>query len=410
MTDKRQVIIIGGGIVGCSILYHLSRRGWCDSVLLERRKLTSGSTWHAAGNVTYFGHYPSITRLYIDSVTTYLAAERQSGQNIGFHATGSLRLAENDAQLRYYRRLAAFYETLNIKYSIVEKAEIHQLHPLLDTSGIKGAAYTPGDGHVDAVGATYAMAKAARQNGAEIRTGCHVENLHRQADGTWLVSTTDANFRAGHVVVATSFWARELLQPVGLKLPVYALEHHEIITESIAEIATLQKALPTVRDPGAPANVRQEGQGLLCGVYEANPRPWQLDGIPVDFGEELLENDLPRLTPHLEKVIARLPVFGQAGIKAVHNGPICYTPDGLPLLGPVEHLPGLWLATGFCIGIGTGGGAGSFISDWLVNGRPPMALPAVHPQRFAPSLSQKQAIQSIIKTYAMGYALPDYNY
>ncbi len=407
MSSRVRVLIIGGGIVGCSILYHLSQRGWCDTVLLERRSLTSGSTWHAAGNVTYFGHYPSITRLYIDSIKTYLKAERQSGQNVGFHATGSLRLAIDDVQLNAYRRLAPLYESIGVDYRVVDGPELQRLHPLLDITGLKGAAHTPGDGHVDAVGATLAMAKAARRSGAQVETSSPVENLVRQTDGTWVVETTNTSIRATHVIVANSFWARELLHSLGLNLPVYALEHHEIITDVIPDIASLEAELPTVRDPSAPANVRQEGQGLLCGVYESAPKPWQPDGIPSNFGEELLENDLPRLEPHLQKVMARIPAFAKAGIKTVQNGPICYTPDGLPLLGPVDNLPGLWLATGFCIGIGTGGGAGAFVSDWIVNDRPPMALPAVYPSRFSNDLSRNEVIQSIRRTYAMGYSMPD---
>ena len=235
MINHFQVIVIGGGIVGCSILYHLSLRGWNNILLLERRKLTSGSTWHAAGNVTFFGHYPSITRLYTDSVSTYLMAERQSGQFVGFHATGSLRLATNETELKAYQKLIPLYDSIGVDFKVVNALQIRQLHPLLETSDLKGAAYTPGDGHVDPTGATLAMAKAARQHGAKIKTDNLVENLRLKPGGTWVVETSDTCLETEHVVIANSFWARELVSPLGLNLPLYALEHHEIITDAIPE-------------------------------------------------------------------------------------------------------------------------------------------------------------------------------
>ena len=190
-----------------------------------------------------------------------------------------------------------------------------------------------------------------------------------------------------------------------MNLPLYALQHHEIITGPVAELADLDRELPTVRDPTAPANIRQEQDGFLCGVYEQGPKFWGTDGIPEHFAEELLPPELDRLTPELERVIARIPAFGTAGVKAVNNGPICYTPDGVPMLGPVAGRAGLWLASGFTIGIGTGGGAGQFLADWMVSGNPPYDLPAVHPSRFQGALSRAKVLSQIKSTYERGYAM-----
>lgn len=405
MTEQVRVAVIGGGIVGCSVLYWLAECGWSEVLLLERRELTSGSTWHAAGNVTFFGHYPSIARLYADSIRTYLRAERESGRSVGFHPSGSLRLATTREELDACRDLAPLFEDLGVAYRVVEPPEIGTLHPLLDTAGLFGAAHTSGDGHVDASGACHALAGAARARGAGIRRRCPAEGL-RRAGGAWEITTPEDRVRAEHLVIACSFWARELARQLNLDLPLYALEHHEVITGSVPELRALDFEVPTVRDPRAPSNVRQEGSGLLCGVYESRPRFWAVDGVPRDFGEELLPPDLERLEPHLLRVVERLPAFGRAGIRKVNNGPICYTPDGCPLLGPVVGHEGLWLAAGFAAGIGTGGGAGKFLARWMVEGEPPADLPIVHPSRFSKDLDRERCLARIRDTYARGYALP----
>lgn len=398
-----RVVVIGGGIVGCSVLDSLARLGWTDSLLLERLNLTSGSTWHAAGNCTYFGHYASLTKLYVDSVAAYLQAEAETGRNVGFHAAGSLRLAYTPEELESYKKLEPLYAQMGIDYAVLSPQEITQYHPLLNVEGLLGAAHTPTDGHVDASGATHALATAAKQRGATIRCQCPLEQIQQLPNGEWLITTAQGQIQAEHVVMATSFWGREMAEQIGLNLPLYALEHHEIITGDLPELAELDFEVPTVRDPEAPSNTRQEGKGFLCGVYEEQPVPWSVDGIPAAFKEELLVPNTERLESHLFKVIERLPAFGEAGIKQVNNGPICYTPDGCPLLGPVESHRGLWLATGFCVGIGTGGGSGRFLADWMVNGEPGFDLPMVYPSRFSNQLTRDECVAQIKATYARGY-------
>jgi dimethylglycine dehydrogenase len=298
------------------------------------------------------------------------------------------------------------YQHLNIDYQILNKDEIEMVHPLIQVRDLYGAASTPSDGHVDASGATHALARAARSMGAKIKRESPVEHINKRADGKWCVSTNDSDVITEHVVLANSFWAREMAQQVGLNLPLYALEHHEIVTDEIAALEALDFEVPTVRDPLAPSNTRQEGNGFLCGVYESEPVPWAVNGIPPEFAEQLLVPDLERLEPHLARVMDRIPAFGEAGIKVINNGPICYTPDGCPLLGPVTSHPGLWLACGFCVGIGTGGGSGEYLANWMVNGRAPYDLPIVAPSRFSNELSQRECIDLIRDTYAKGYRIP----
>lgn len=406
MRQDAKVVVVGGGIVGCSVLYALAKRGWTDAVLLERLELTSGSTWHAAGNVTHFGHYEEITRLYVESLKTYQQAELETGQSIGFHRTGSLRLATSEAELEAYKTLDSVYDALGVPFRVINADEVRRLHPLVETVGLFGAAYTPEDGHVDATGATWALARAARAMGAEIRRHCPVLRIRQTAGNLWDVETEGGIVRAEHLVLAASFWTRELALQLGLDLPLYAFEHHEVITDDVPELKSLNWEVPTVRDPAAPANTRQEHHSFLCGVYETNPVIWGADGIPKGFGQELLVPDMDRLETHLLRVIDRIPAFGACGIKAIHNGPLCFPPDGCPLVGPVRSLTGLWLAAGFPVGIGTGGGSGKYLADWMVDGKPPYPLPIIDPARFTKPVPVEDCFARMKETYRKGYVMP----
>ncbi len=401
MIRHYRAAVIGGGIVGCSVLYGLVQRGWTDSILLERQNLASGSTWHAAGNATYFGPYPSMTRLAVDSIATYLAAEATTGQSVGFCQTGSLRLATSPAERFAYEAMIPAYEELGIPYSVVTAAEAACEHPLINTKGVVGAARTPTDGHVDSAATTLALARAARLSGGVISTGDPVTKLEPVPAG-WRITSAKGEIVAEHIVLAASFWTRELAATIGLQLPLHAIQHHEIITGDVVEMAGQTGELPVIRDPWSSANIRREGGGLLCGIYEQSPEFWGVGGIPPDFGEELLPPDLERLMPELERVIHRMPAFGRAGIRQVNNGPICYTPDGCPLLGPAGA-QGAWLACGFTVGIGTGGGAGQFLAHWMTTGEPPYDLPAIHPSRFPGETDRQSTREQIRATYARGY-------
>ena len=406
MKTDVQVAIIGGGIVGASVLYWLAKMGWTDSVLLERRELTSGSTWHSAGNTTYFGPYPAMTALFAGSIRTYQQAESECDQSISFHQTGSLRLAATKRELELFNDYKANYAKLGIPYHVRTPEEVSQLHPLIRTEQIYGAAHTPTDGHVDPTGTTHALAKAARNLGAQIERHCPVNALYRDG-ASWVLDTETGIVRSQHVVVATSFWARELLAPLKLNVPLYATQHQEMITDTIPELAAMDHEVPAWRDSYVSCSVRQEAHGVLAGIYESEPKFWALDGIPTDFKEDLFPPELDRIMPHLERLIERMPSFGEAGIKVTNNGPMCWTPDGLPMLGPLPEYEGLWLAAGFNVGIGTGGGSGEFLAHWMTQGKPLFDLDAVHADRFGNDLSTEQALSNIRQVYARGYQLPD---
>ncbi len=406
MKTDVQVAVIGGGIVGASVLYWLAKLGWTDTLLLERRELTSGSTWHAAGNTTYFGPYPKMTTLFAGSIRTYLQAEEESGQSVGFHQTGSLRLAATERERALFDVYAPRYTALGIPFHIRTPDEVAALHPFLDVSAIHGAAHTPTDGHVDPTGATNALARAAQNRGAAIERRCPVGPMHRDGEA-WVLETQNGKVTAQHVVVATSFWAREMMQDLGLNLPLYATQHHEIITENLAQIAELDAELPAMRDSWVSCNVRQERDGLLIGIYEKNPEFWALDGIPADFKEELLPPNIDPLMPHLERLMERMPIVAEAGIKIANNGPMCLTPDGLPLIGPLPKHEGLWLAAGFNVGIGTGGGSAEILAHWMTTGQAPKGLDAIHADRFGNDMSRDDALNAIRRVYARGYELPD---
>lgn len=407
MSTDFEAIVVGGGIVGCGLLFALAQRGLSDTVLLEKGELTSGSTWHAAGNCTHFGHDAEITRLYVNSIRTYQDAEDESGQSIGFHQTGSLRLASTTHELAAYEALEAYYATLDVPYSVVKPAEISELHPLLNLEGVLGAAHTAGDGHVDPNGATNAMAQAARSRGATILRHHVVDAIEPNAGGSWSVHSNGSVFTSSIVIVATSFWAREMVEPLGIDLPVYALEHHEIVTDEISQVSQRTFELPTVRDPLIPGNIRQEGKGLLIGIYEDQPVPWHTNGIPPEFGQELLEPNLDRLSESFDRCVWRFPALGDAGIKIANNGPICYAPDGFPILGPAPGCDGLWFATGFHVGIGTGGGAAQYLAEWIAGGSPPYKLDVALPSRFAEPIPTETAVQMMLNHYSAGYATPD---
>ena len=406
MKSDVQVAIVGGGIVGASVLYWLTKLGWTDCTLLERRELTSGSTWHAAGNTTYFGPYAEMTRLFAGSIRTYLQAEHESGQSVSFHQTGSLRLATTPRERELFHSYEKKYEALNIPYEVVDNKAINLLHPCIKTDDLFGAAHTPTDGHVDPSGATHALAQAARLLGAQVERQCPVISLQPE-NGLWHIETVNGLIKAQHVVMAASFWTRELLQPLGLNIPLYATQHHEVITETVPELVAMKGEVPAMRDSHVSCSVRQEKNGFLAGFYESDPVFWATDGIPKDFKEELFQPELDRLTVSFERLMERMPAFAEAGIKTVNNGPMCWTPDGLPLLGPVDNHQGLWLASGFNVGIGTGGGSAEFLAHWMVNGKPLFELPIVHANRFDNDISTEAAIESIKACYRKGYTLPE---
>ena len=387
MTTDTQVAIVGGGIMGASLAWHLTRRGWRDIMLLEKSELTAGSTWHAAGLCTHFAHNATVMEMRAASVRLYrdvLPAE--TGETVGFHPCGALRVTRSAERMAEFRHVRGLGEFLGHELRILTPDELARIHPLARTDGLLGAIHEPNDGHVDPTLATNALAAGARSRGAEIRRHEPVRAIERDASGAWVVHTARDTIRAEHVVNAAGTWCREIGAMMGLDLPVVPMLHQYLVTAAVPEVGARTAAgepeLPIIRDPEESWYVRQERDGLIVGPYEAEGRPWGADGIPPEFGMELLTPDLDRVEPIVAMAMERVPALARAGVKTIVNGPITFTPDANPLVGPAFGLDNAWLLTGSSMGVMEGGGAGRFLADWMVDGAPPMDALAIDPRRF----------------------------
>ena len=387
MTTDTQVVIVGGGIMGASLAYHLTRRGWRDVVLLEKNELTAGSTWHAAGLCTHFAHNPTIMEMRAASVRLYrdvLPAE--TGETTGFHPCGALRVTRSAERMAEFRHVQGLGQFTGHEFRILTPEELARVYPPARIDGLLGAIHEPNDGHVDPTLATHALAAGARSRGAVIRRHEPVQAIERDASGAWVVHTDRDTIRAGHVVNAAGTWCREIGAMMGVDLPVVPMLHQYLVTAEVPEIsariAAGEPELPIIRDPEESWYVRQERDGFIVGPYEADGRPWGVDGIPPEFGMELLPPDLDRVETIVAMAMERVPALAQAGIKTIVNGPITFTPDANPLVGPAFGLDNAWLLTGSSMGVMEGGGAGRFLADWIVDGDPPMDALAIDPRRF----------------------------
>ncbi|HTM20470.1 MAG TPA: FAD-dependent oxidoreductase, partial [Kofleriaceae bacterium] len=393
MRTQARVLVIGGGIVGVSVLYHLTKRGWSDVMLVEKTELTAGSTWHAAGLLPLFNMSYSVGQLHKYSVDLYQALEAETGQAVSFHKTGNLRLATNRQRMDEYRRYCGTANTIGVPFEIITPKQVAKLWPLCNVDGIVGALFHPQDGHVAPVDVTQALAKGARTGGAEINRNTKVTAIDRTPGGEWKVTTDQGVITAEHVVTATGSWARQVAKLVGLDIPVIPVEHQYIVTDAIPELEERYKAglpeLPVLRESDQSYYMREERQGLILGPYEKGAPAWAVDGVPDAFGQELLPPDLERLEPHINAAIHRVPIFGKAGIKDCVNGPIAYTPDGGPLLGPAWGLKNYWLAEGFSFGITAAGGAGKVLAEWIVEGYPEVDPWDIDPRRFGPYANKR---------------------
>jgi dimethylglycine dehydrogenase len=405
-AEDAKVAIIGGGIAGCSLAYHLAKLGWDDVVLLEQSELTSGSTWHSAGLCTQFNSSYNLMGLLRYSVELYQRLETETGQAVDYHACGSVRLAASDDRLEEFRHRAAMAELVGVPFELVGPERLAELHPLVDTSGILAAAYLPTDGHVDPTSLANAFVRGAVDTRIRRRTA--VLGIRREG-GRWLLETSAGEVRAEIVVNAAGQWAREVGRLAGAELPLVALQHHYVVTTPLPEVAALERELPVLRDADASYYVRQEGEGLLVGPFERNPRPWALDGIPPGFHGKLLPPDLDRIEQPLAAAAERLPAFADAGIKTVVNGPDAYTPDGRCLMGPVPGLRDFHVLAGFSIfGIVFAGGAGRYAAEWIADGQPSDNMWELDVRRFGGYASSKRylvarACQVYEREYAIHY-------
>ena len=369
MKSHAQVVVIGGGVVGASVLYHLTKAGWKDVLLIERAELTSGSTWHAAGGMHTVNGDPNVAKLQQYTIELYKEIERISGQSCGVHITGGIMLAGTRERLDWLKMAKARGRYLGMDLEIISVDEAAKLFPLMDKSHFKGAMYDPIEGHVDPYGVTHAYAKSAQIGGADIVRHTRVTDLKSRPDGSWDVITDQGNVHAEHVVNAGGLWAREVGRMVGIELPILAMQHQYLITGDMAELAGKKEQLHAIDFEGE-IYIRQERGGMLMGTYERAGVPWSETTTPWDFGQDLLPNDLERIAPSLEVGFAHFPALGAAGIKKVVNGPFTFAPDGNPLIGPIRGLKNFWVACGVMAGFSQGGGVGLALSRWMVDGDP----------------------------------------
>ena len=380
MKTEAQVVVIGGGVVGASVLYHLTKAGWTDVVLVERTELTAGSTWHSAGGMHTLNGDPNVAKLQQYTIELYQEIEEISGQDCGIHITGGVMLADTPERMDWLRMAHARGRYLDMETELISVAEAKALMPLIEEKYFVGAMYDVHEGHVDPSGVTHAYAKAARLAGAEVYRNTWARDITRTADGGWNVHTYDTEsgepkevIRCEHVVNAGGLWAREVGRMVGLELPVLAMEHQYLLTEDIPAVADHNAEHGEVLhciDFGGEIYMRQEGGGLLLGTYERGGQPWSAEQTPWEFGMKLLSPDLDRIAESLDVAFEHFPVFAEAGIKQVINGPFTFSPDGNPLLGPVRGLPGYWSACAVMAGLSQGGGVGLALANWMTDGDP----------------------------------------
>ena len=369
MKSHAKVVVVGGGVVGASVLYHLTKAGWKDVLLIERAELTSGSTWHAAGGMHTLNGDPNVARLQQYTINLYKELEKISGQSCGLHITGGIMLAGTPERMDWLKMAKARGRYLGMELEIIGVDEAEKLFPLMDKTQFLGGLYDPVEGHVDPYGVTHAYAKSAQIGGAEIVRQTRVVDLKQRADGTWDVITERGNVNAEHVVNAGGLWAREVGRMVGLELPILAMEHQYLITGDMPELVGKPEIM-TVLDFEGEIYTRQERGGMLLGTYERACVPWSPQQTPWDFGQDLLQNDLERIAPSLEVGFRHFPAMEKAGIKKIVNGPFTFAPDGNPLVGPIKGLKNFWVACGVMAGFSQGGGVGLSLANWMVEGDP----------------------------------------
>lgn len=368
MRTHAQAVVIGGGVIGCSILYHMAKLGWSDVILLERDELTSGSTWHAAANIHGLHDSTNISRIQHYTMNLYKELEAETGQGCGVFQSGSLYLAQTEAREHQLRLQAAKARLYGMNFHEVTRNEAERLHPLVNFDGIRCIMFEPDGGNVDPSGVTNAYAVGARQKGAEIQRFTPVTSTIQQPDGTWIVETPKGNIHTGWVINAAGLWGREVAAMAGFSLPLLPTEHQYFVTETIAEIAAMDRRLPSVADRDGEYYLRQEGQGLLVGAYERDMRFWAEDGTPAGFGHELFADDLERIEDNMMRAIDRVPVVGTAGIKRVINGPMIWSPDSNVLFGPVPELSNYFCCNGIIPGFSQSGGMGLMAAQWIIEG------------------------------------------
>ena len=392
MKKHARVVVIGGGVVGVSTLYHLTKKGWSDVVLCERKELTSGSTWHAAGLLPLFNMSYSVGQIHKYSVALYERLEAETGQAIGLHQVSNIRLARTADRMDEYRFYAGVAETIGVEVRFLTPEEVKEIWPLCNIDGIIGAIQHPRDGYVQPADLTQALATGARHGGAEINRGVTVSAIERTASGEWRVTTDKGDITCEHIVSASGNFARQTGAMVGLDVPVIPVEHQFIVTEPHPAITARHTAgLPemgVLRESDSSWYMREENGGLLLGPYEVGAPCCYVDGPSPESEFELFQDDMDRLMPYVETAIARVPAFAEIGVKEIYNGAIAYTPDGSPMVGPAWGLDNFWLNEGHSFGVTAAGGAGWQLAEWITKGEPSIDMMGVDPRRFGPYASR----------------------
>ncbi|HUN27955.1 MAG TPA: FAD-dependent oxidoreductase [Steroidobacteraceae bacterium] len=409
MKTHARVVVVGGGVVGVSTLYHLTHKGWSDVALIERAELTAGSTWHAAGLLPLFNMSYTVGQLHKYSVDLYKRLPAETGQDVSFRVTGNLRLATCRDRMDEYHKYCGTANTIGVPFRIVSAREVKELWPLIELGGsgatpaIIGALYHPDDGHIAPADLTMALRKGARSRGAEINEHTEMIALERTAGGEWKVRTTRGDILAEHVVLATGNYARQTGRLIGLDVPAIPVEHQYIVYDTSPELEAYRRGggreLAVLRESDQSYYLREERMGWILGPYERGAPARFADGVPEWFGKSLFEGDLERLLPHVEAACRRVPALEHCGIRDVVNGPIAYTPDGSPLIGPAWNAPNIWLNEGHSFGITAAGGAGWQLAEWIVEGEPGIDMLAVDPRRFGAYAGRGYLIAKNEETY-----------
>ena len=408
MQTTTRVAIIGGGVVGCSVLYHLTKLGWADVMLLERSELTSGSTWHAAGGFHTLNGDTNMASLQGYTIKLYRELEELTGLSCGLHHVGAVTLADNQDRFDMLVAERAKHRYMGLETTIIGPEEIAKIAPVTNVEGVIGGLYDPLDGHLDPSGTTHAYAKAARMGGATIETNCKVSETNQRPDGTWNVVTDKGTIHAEHVVNAAGLWAREVGAMANIYFPLLPMEHQYLITEEVPEIAAIADAggeHPGVTDLSGESYLRQEGRGLCIGFYEQRCRPWAVNGTPWNFGQELLPDDFDKIEDSIAFAYKRFPALERSGIKSVIHGPFTFAPDGNPLVGPVPGMRNYWSACAVMAGFSQGGGVGLSLAQWMVEGEPERDVFAMDCARFGKWVTPGYTIPKVIENYQRRFSV-----
>ena len=405
MKSSARAVVIGGGVVGASTLFHLAKIGWTDVLLLEKSELTSGSTWHAAGGMHTFNGEANISRLQKYTIDLYREIEAMSGQSCGLHANGGLMLAATQGELDSLKLICSRARYLGMETSMISLEEALQLNPLIDTRYFIGALWRADGGHCDPSGTTHAYVKAARTLGASVERHTRVLSLQARPDGSWNVVTDKGTVHAEHVVNCAGLWAREVGHMVGIELPVLAMEHHYLLTEDIPELKGREREIVNTTDYAGEIYMRQERGGALIGTYEPHGIVWSPLKTPDDFSMQLLADDFERLAPQFEVGFRHFPALGRAGIRKAINGPFTFAPDGNPLVGPVRGLRNYWVACAVMAGFSQGGGIGLVLSRWMAENDPGQDILSMDVARFGAFATPKYTSLKVPENYSRRFRL-----